>query len=1011
MINVSNAFRRLLYEGKRNYLEYVDITLGSGKELSLRNKHLWQGGLSFEDAVSDDNSFNIGSAIINKCTVVINNIYDDYSEYDFANAKVIAGIGLELPDGTVESRRKGTYTVNDPKYNGGTITLSCLDNMAKFDKLYSNSPLIYPATLGQIVRDACSQCYVALQTFNFPRDDFVINERPGGEATTFREVISWAAQIAGCFCRCDVYGRLEVKWYDQEALEAAGLDGGIFDKANPSIYESGDSADGGSFKPWNVGYEFDGGTFKELRNVNHITSNYSIDISTDDVVITGVRVLEKTKQDEKDAIVTYQSGEDGYVISIENNELIQGGAGQLIAEWLGQQLIGFRFRRANVSHPSDPTIEAGDVGFLTDRKGNTYRIVISSTRFSTGGSQTTVSSAENPARNSAARFSAETKTYVENRKLVEKERTDREEALENLKNRIDSSSGLFVTEDRQPDGSDVIYMHDKPTLDESKNVWKLTAEAWAVSTDGGETYNAGISVDGDMIARLLNAEGINAGWINAGELSIKTKAGNETFYADTETGQVRIVADSFSLTSGKTIEGIAQEAASDKNKVFTSTPTPPYNVGDLWMASDKSEVKVCVTAKAEGKAFSSNDWKKRDNYIDASKAEAAASDAAEKSWSEKTNADIFKKLMYVNGSWRQGLATDENGNIYINASYINAGAMSANHIRGGTLTLGGVNNTNGALKILNSSGTQVGQWNNAGITATAGTIGGFTIGASKIYAGDANTGVIAMQKPGSGMNWAFAVGGTSHSDYSDCPFRVSKGGALYAESGKIGGFLIDDKERLKTTISGDCDFYIGGGPRWPQAFVLYNSANAPIAYLLNSGAFACKGVTAPSLEGSGDLSLRAGGSREIKFIVGGAQKGHFDKNGLSLDHPIQRTGIRYLGIYATTGTVYALGDSSRRYKDVLKPMALEDAEGIYEITPVWAKYKPGYLAEDDERKNINFPMLIAEDVDAHLPYAADHNPDGSVENWNHRVLIPYMIQALKEQKKEIDELKTMISNQ
>ena len=694
MINVSKAFRKELYEGHRSYLEYVNITLKNEQDINLTNDHLWGGGLSFDDAVSNDNSFDVGAAVINKCTVVINNIYDDFSDYDFGGAELIVYVGLELPDGTKESIRKGTYTVDEAQYNGSIITLTCLDNMHKFDKAYSKSKLIYPATLDQIVRDACDKCDVDLQTLTFPHRDFIVQERPTDEAITFRSIISWAAQIAGCFCRCDVYGRLELKWYNQQALETVDLDGGSF-----SPWTSGEMVDGGSFSPWTSGTIYDGGSFGDRDNIHHIFSRYSANISVDDVVITGVRVLEKTKEDDKDAIVTYQSGTDGYVISIENNALIQGGSGQSISNWIGEQLIGFRFRKADVSHSSDPTIEAGDVAMLSDRKGNTYRMIVSSTRFTTGGAQSTTSSAQNPARNSAARFSAETKNYVDYRKDIEKERTDREKALENLKNRIDNSSGLFVTEDTQPDGSDVIYMHDKPTLDESKNVWKLTAEAWAVSTDGGITYNAGISVDGDMIARILTVVGVNADWIKTGALSVRDGEGSETFYVNTMTGEVRIRADVFTLASGKTIASIAKEEADKKNKTFTSTPTTPYNVGDIWMNSDQVGVKVCIKSKSSG-AFASTDWAKRDNYIDKTAAETAAKSVVD----SQTQADILDRL--TNNGADKGIYL-QNGKLYI----------SFNAARGGTLTLGGANDGYGLLKVLDANGKEIVIANRTGITA------------------------------------------------------------------------------------------------------------------------------------------------------------------------------------------------------------------------------------------------------------------------------------------------------
>ena len=811
MINVSNAFKQELYEGHRHYLEYADITLSDGTELNLTNADFWQGGMSLDDAVSGNDAFEIGAAIVNSCSLTIENLDDRFSEYDFLNAKVVIHIGLNLPNGTTERVRKGTYTVNDPKYNGATISLNCQDYMAKFDRPYSESTLTYPATLGSIVRDACSTCGVSLQTYDFPHSSFVIQTRPADEAITFREVISWAAQITGCFCRCDVQGRLELKWYNQQLLEKHGYDGGIFDKVSSAKYTTGDNVDGGTFNPWNAGDVADGGTFEEMEGIHHIYSHYSAPvISTDDVVITGVRVLEKAKEQdeetgsEKDVIITYQSGSDGYVVSIENNELIQGRAGLQISNWLSQQLIGFRFRKASLSHASDPTIEAGDIALVTDRKQNTYPIIISSTRFSTGSAQSTESSAETPARNSAARFSAQTKNYVEYRKDIEKERTEREKAQDELKERIDSSSGLYSTEETQPDGSKIFYMHDKPTLEESMIAWKMTAEAWGVSTDGGDTYNAGMTVDGDTIVRILTATGINADWIKTGAFEI-VKDGKVMVLMDKDTGEVILRPDVFELSSGATIESIAegkaktaadgalnsakgytdttaqstlqsangyadtaasdavndfvsktynpkiadlqkqldgqiesyyynyapsldnipasnwatetdkqkhegdlfynrttgyayrffkdstawkwqliqdtditkaieqaaaaQDTADHKRRVFVSTPTVPYDVGDLWVQGDKGDILRCQTAKSTSQSYSANDWVKASKYTDDSALTAfIKGDFATLSAQADKKAETFYQVTDPSSGWSSDQKTEHIGDLWYNST-------------------------------------------------------------------------------------------------------------------------------------------------------------------------------------------------------------------------------------------------------------------------------------------------------------------------------------------------------
>ncbi len=933
MISVSKAFKQAVTEN-REYLLDVDIELRDGTQLDIaemdpEDRDIVGGGLSFDDAVSSDSNFDIGAAIINRCTLALNNMYDDFSEYDFTDARVVPWVGLRVPGGTVERVRKGTFTVDDAKYNGSIITLTCLDAMARFDKPYSLSSLTYPATLGAIVRDACDRCGVPLQTYSFPHSDHVVEERPSDEATTFREVISWAAQIACCFCRCDVYGRLELKWYDQEALEIPALDGGTM-----RPWTGGEAVDGGSFSPWTAGPVYDGGTFGDRDGLHHIYALFSMDIAVDDVVITGARVVEKTGGEGGDALVTYQSGTDGYVVSIEGNGLIQGGAGEQVADWIGERLIGFRFRRASASHLSDPTIEAGDVGLLSDRKGNTYRIVVSSTKFKAGAAQSTSSSAQTPARNSATRFSADTKNYVENRKHIEKEQTDREKALADLKKRVDESPGLFMTKGRQENGSDVLYMHDKPLLSDSMYVWKLTAEVWAVSTDGGETYNAGISVDGDMIARILTVMGVKGEWVDARGLTVRDSDGAVTRGVDAR-GRVTLNAGSLSLAgkgvatedhvarqllnadnlledaiglgdtywtyAGKLTRGQTDPAGGKDAVRLQADGTDCYLRADpssnrplkasgrayefsVWLRANAArtkiklslgdadglieEIEVGTTWKpytirttigtvTEGSQVSIGGWESftassRSLYIykPCVRLSYTASEALDMLTDNGAIQGIFMEggKLYVSGEFVQAKGfkavntdkkttfyVDENGDVEINAKSLkisgsaaaseeyadgavaealdglgqeeildkltNGGTdegiylynkklyISFSAARGGTLTLGGSNNTSGALVIKSSGGAQIGAWDKDGIVAEAGTIGGFTLGKTRLYGADSAGHYVVLNKGSGSTTAAIAVGGSSATSYSDAPFRVTMAGKLYATGAEITGKL------------------------------------------------------------------------------------------------------------------------------------------------------------------------------------------------------------------------------
>lgn len=128
--------------------------------------------------------------------------------------------------------------------------------------------------------------------------------------------------------------------------------------------------------------------------------------------------------------------------------------------------------------------------------------------------------AETPGKNSAKQYTELTQAIVEARKNAQAQISEYDKAVQVLTNLIAQSFGVFKTADEQPDGSVVYYLHEKPTLEESKTVWKMTADAFAVSTDGGLTWNAGMDSSGNAVVNVLSAIGINCDWIHAGTLTL-----------------------------------------------------------------------------------------------------------------------------------------------------------------------------------------------------------------------------------------------------------------------------------------------------------------------------------------------------------------------------------------------------------------------------------------------------------------------------------------------------------
>lgn len=562
MRNLSTEFKEQQNSGNRNYLKYADFTFTDGSTLSITDKDLWSNGFKFEDAVSQNGSFDIGAAIINKLTLQINNFSGKYTDYIWDGARVVCYIGLELSTG-IEKIRICTMTVTDAPYQStAIISLTCEDSMRLFDRDYSDSKLTYPATRLQIIQDACEVCGVTLQSTRFDNDDFVIQNRPDDSSITFRQVIAWVAQMGCQWAKCDEYGRLCFGWYEREVPD--------------NFYDLVET-------PWK---DVEGNDILDTTGEQIITIMQTgiTAIQTNgftpwlyDLEITGIKVTEYVENSSQNEAKTYQSGKSGYVIEISDNKLIQEGTGEEICKIISDRCVGMKFRPFSTGALTNIAWEAGDTIAISDRNGKQYKSYLTSATLNPGAFEQLECSAKSASRNKQKQYSLNQQIQAENNKNLRDERTAREKAIEELSQRLSESSGTYTTVETQPDGSNIYYLHNKPQLSDSDIVWKMTAEAWAVSTDGGQHWNGGMTVDGDVIARILTATGVNADWINTGTIKAIDKDGNTTFLVDVTTGRVVINADSVQI-KGKDVNAIAKEKAEKEvNNFISNTYTTDIN--------------------------------------------------------------------------------------------------------------------------------------------------------------------------------------------------------------------------------------------------------------------------------------------------------------------------------------------------------------------------------------------------------------------------------------------------
>lgn len=606
MINTSTTFRTELLKDSKPWKVKIELDLEDTAEVNLAvsqgdiavsqgeimvkpykqtvtvtNPQLWKGSISFDDAVSSDGIFEVGSAIINSFSFTLDNYNGEWDNYDFTDAVCRPYVGLVLPNSTTEYVRKGVYIVDNTAYNGATIKITALDRMSLLDKPYDTN-LSYPATLSTILNDICSKCGVTLAagSSNFPHRDFLVAEKPSSESNTYRQVLASVAQIAGRYARFNNQGYLQLGWYDTSAFADNSDVQGV-------VAESGKTA---------CVVDVTGLTSSSTFIYN---ANFSHSVCIDDTVITGVRVAYHIPNDSSEnADGVCLSGYEGLVIGIQDNPLIQSAEGaQNIANWLGAELVGLSYRVASCGHLPDPTIEAGDVGFLIDRKGNIFKFIFSGTNFKVGATQNSRSSGETPTKNSASRYTSMTRNYVRLKEIIASTKDYYEAGLDELDQALGEKSGLYTTEEVLEDNSRIFYMHDQPELANSTIVWKMNEEAWGVSTDGGETWNGGMTVNGDVIARYLSADGVNANWINVGTIRDQTN----TNYWNLETGEFHLqgvpsaaeiqeIKDDLTQMETDLTEQIDSKIdtwyqTTDPSTAWTTTELKNSHEGDLWYNS------------------------------------------------------------------------------------------------------------------------------------------------------------------------------------------------------------------------------------------------------------------------------------------------------------------------------------------------------------------------------------------------------------------------------------------
>lgn len=1135
MINVSDAFKQKLQDGERVWQE-VEITFPDGTVKTVKNEIMGEN-CTFSDC-AESSSFPIGCVVCKSMTLELDNTSDQWKNYNFYMAKVHAYLKMQTSvassattdelldenyepildqsggailatkaatEDRVETIDKGIYTITTPEQYGEILSFTALDDMYKTNATYI-SHLVLPQSIETLVRDACETLGIPSEV-SMTHGNLIVSEIP--ENMAFRQLFGWAAMLETANARLDSRGYLRfIRWDFSNVQE----DYGAIADANGNItFKGGANVDSDNFISPAGNWSIDNDGFLTLIESATDTSEKLKDfftsptVSSDDIVITGIKL--KNRENET------MYGSTGYVLELEN-DLVADSDLDTVAAQIGDSIIGSKFRNMSGELAYNPLIEFGDMAYTYDRKWNRYITPLTDVSCFVNGKTTVKTQADDPIRGMSKFVSDGTKAIVEARRLVKKEQSAREKAVKKLEETLKNSSGLYETSVAQEDGSTITYLHDKPTLAESKNVIKFTAEAIGVSNDGGKTYPYGFFLTGDLIAKILYAHGINADYIDTGALTVRDSDGNIIFQVDMDTKKVIISGDNVVIGDSSLPDKLTKmdnNIASAKNMTFQLSNDMQTITSDA-----DGNIPVFPTVATTAKVmYGSSDITNDCSYT------ITKSDSVTGSWDVDTHTYTVT-----------GLSAD-NGWIDIRATYLSNLSVtkrftiskqkkgedgkdgepgrtymvepSCNVLkRGSDKTISPNFITFKAYYRDGKSATRVPYKGRFVVEETADGNTWNTIYTSSTDEDTVTHYLYSILTNGSGQTVASSNGSTIGipRDVTNvrCKLYASGGTTTLMDMQSVAVVIdIDNltQEQIVSILTNDgawkglyysngrlyvsLDALLGGtvtlgGKKNGNGYLKIKDANDTVKGLVdhsgytvftnyeeNSKYMKYTGVQLSSdgifpvnvekyfdntvdeitelelwsIDWSDGLSIDAsyGSFGELncyggtllsdmlkisdvftvkkalatgEFFYAEFQKELACRGGIRVyDYPTVTTGYNaYIDINS-----YKLGkysSSSERYKVLGSSLSEEFIENLYNIEPIMARYKDGYLEEHDERVGVEFPMFRAEDVDEYFPLAVDHI-DGKAENWNERIMIPAMFAMIKSQKEQLDRQEKLIN--
>jgi len=454
---------------------------------------------------------DLGSACMSELSFTLENTDGTFDDKVFEGAQLYVTTSFSTGS-TTETVPIGYYTVDSPPRKLRSIKITAYDRMAKFNRAY-DTELAYPATLYQIVADACTKCGVSqkLPTNTLHRG-VSIPKRPEADNLTYRQVLVWAAELMGVSLYIDYDGKLTGGWYATNAKHTV------------------------------------------IKASDRFTSG-NTDFAENNIVFSGVRIVGNDENKTE-----YLAGTKDYAFNIEGNLLVQSDMSiDTLATELKTARCSLTYTPMSCTTHSFPHLRPLDILKFETAQG-TKKVVLTNVKWQSQNRCTKLEGKGETATQSGyatmGAFTPKQQAILEQTRAQQAAQiNDFEQATLALNETIANSMGLYVTRKADSNGAVITYYHDKPTLEGSNTIYCRNAGGYAWTNNGwnngSPNWEYGVSKDGDAVIRSIAANKISASYITTDILSSPT--GKFSFNLDTghiEASDINITGGDINLDGG-----------------------------------------------------------------------------------------------------------------------------------------------------------------------------------------------------------------------------------------------------------------------------------------------------------------------------------------------------------------------------------------------------------------------------------------------------------------------------